>query len=1326
MATTENSKSNCDNRSVLHLTVRLAWHDSCWNGKLCEMPRKNIYCVGNYSLLSTRIQRRKNSDLEHNYSGEDASEIIKKEGYIPPCYWVINLLGDRRLKVKHVHPFCDFSKEARDGIKPIEDLVEPHSVLSWCFKFSFAHEGLLRYPPDLEDRLEHFLSYIVPNKSLVLFYLNYSNPVNGDRNRYLIVGAALVKDVKKPKRYVFDSSYYEKLKKKFGGYFPDIEWSFQIILDPDTIVMLPYQEYVKMRDGKSDEALKRKIDELLNEIAVEVDKQSLIPHFKYVSMHIPTDKALYILYEVLESLEKALKHGIVERELIETHIERCKRLIKHMWELRGEYPSLKKVLIAFGEERGLYNIITSDKHPADYKQYRQIEMQLDKFLSQHGDELTWIIENDDIDKLKMLLESMRHGSDENTYCSQILREMLALARIRGNSLFTVIKVLSRIDLTYAQILNILRKVGNKKLDINSVINEVYSLVYDYIPRHDLLEEQWFTEFMDFDIDLYLLDIPLIPDPTYSKSLPQSSPKAPGRLIAAIYEALRQKALLEGITAVKEDELINTLNEDNVLRLYRGIMPQVTKSDIEDITDNFKHILSCVIYRTVDSIEGPIYQLKIIREMERAIEEHIREILKKSPPNPDPSSNKHSSDILESLSRKMDSLDISNSRKKEFLKIQKAIYNKAVNQRLLIITGGAGTGKTETIINLVDLFSRIGKKPIYIVTPTGKSSLVIRDRLNERKLLQDRDVDVLTMHRLLYSYPFEDDGIPRKQAQRLVELIDMTFNDFRFFSKFKECVKDIGYKVRPEILIIDEASMVDEVLMALLSSIVDTYSLEHLIIVGDNNQLPPIGLGKPFIDIIDFLNEKYGEKFIVNLTQPIRFSTSTGIWAFSQAIACIDYPINDIERYVDETFKIEYFLDENDLKEKIRQILLEILGSSENHDDSSELLKLLNKALHLVHMEKPELDKVQILTPTRYGELGAEYINRALVLGHKHIENCDYVKLINEQNRYVTLSNYGRLLLIPNGSLGYWVKEDKKERIEFEEVREFKDKLSKDRRQIEMSLSRAKSRADKKMYYKLSRRFRNDNNKIINMLKDIKREIKGQYKEGESHISPAYAITVHKSQGSDFYYVILVLSRVSSFTTKELMYTALTRARKTIYLLLKKDLKDRIASIFQQIKSLSETEKRQTLLFKYRRYPGKTYVLKLKDGKTIYVRSKIEYMIAKTLDDIGVKLEYEPNDFKEYGIIPDFKVMIDGKVFYIEHLGLLDKEWYSQRWEAKRKIYEKLKLLDQVITTSEPKEASIAVEETIKRIVNDIRKNNLVKTKDGHPSKHHYILCENAE
>ena len=201
---------------ILHLTARLAWHDSLWNGKICSRPSENIYCSGNYSLLSTRIQRRKNSELEDKYADKSVNEIVEKEDYVPPCYWVINLLGDKTLKVKHVHPFCDFDEKAKEGgIKPIEDIIEPHAILTWSFKFSFAREGLLRYPPDLKDRLNHYLSYIVPGKSLVIFYLNYSNPVNGDRHRYLIVGVALIKKVKKPKEYEFNPSYYKELEERY-------------------------------------------------------------------------------------------------------------------------------------------------------------------------------------------------------------------------------------------------------------------------------------------------------------------------------------------------------------------------------------------------------------------------------------------------------------------------------------------------------------------------------------------------------------------------------------------------------------------------------------------------------------------------------------------------------------------------------------------------------------------------------------------------------------------------------------------------------------------------------------------------------------------------------------------------------------------------------------------------------------------------------------------------------------------------------------------------------------------------------------------------------
>ena len=338
-----------------------------------------------------------------------------------------------------------------------------------------------------------------------------------------------------------------------------------------------------------------------------------------------------------------------------------------------------------------------------------------------------------------------------------------------------------------------------------------------------------------------------------------------------------------------------------------------------------------------------------------------------------------------------------------------------------------------------------------------------------------------------------------------------------------------------------------------------------------------------------------------------------------------------------------------------------------------------------------------MAPTRYGELGTEYINRIIVLNGRNVADCEYVKIINEQNRYVELS-IGKTLLLPNGSLGCWTKK-KGGRVFFREVKEIFNRLPYDRY--------------------------NDRKIVYNKLRELVNEITGRFKEGDSYISPGYAITVHKAQGSDFDYVIFILPRISIFTTKELIYTALTRAKRRLYLLLNANLKDNIILILQQVKMLSELDRRNTLLFKYRRYPGRVYSLRLKSGEIIYLRSKAEYIIAKTLDNLGVEFKYEPSDLRDYGIIPDFKVVVDRKQYFIEHLGLLDKEVYRRRWEIKRKIYEKLGLLDQVITTSEPREGNIDVEGTIKRIINDIRRGKLIETKSGFPSKHHYVLTSSS-
>ena|GEM_PF-1000912 len=1308
---------------VLHLTVRLAWHDSCWTGKVCRRPSENIFCSGNYSLLSTRIQRRKIGNLEEQYSGKDASEIIERENYVPPCYWVINLLADKKLRVKHIHPFCDFTEEAKQGgIKPIEDTIEPYAILSWCFKFSFSRDGLLKYPRDLEDRLNHYLSYIVPGKSVVFFYLNYSNPVNGDRHRYLVVGAALVKDVKKPKQYEFDPTYYKKLENDFGGYFPPIEWSFQIVLDPDTIIIIPYQEYIKKLEEVKDENVKRKIERMIDEIIVEVDKQTLIPHFKYVSMHISTDKALYILYKILNSLNRINEHGIVEQSLIETYVKRAKELIKHLWRLRGEHSSLGKLLIALGVNRGIFSISPGKEkslHNLGYKKYKEIEEKIRKFLGQYGERLIEIIKTRDLNGLENLLNNIHPDSTMDSYCISLLREILHLAKSRGKIYFKLLELLSRLDLTYIQILNIIRAVENKQMNVRDIVDNPYSLIYSYIPQYELQEREWFVEFMDFNIDLYLLDIPLIPDPDYSELLWLSLPKALDRLIAVIYETLYNKAVFDGVTAVREEDLIEAINENQVLKLYHGTMPEISKADIEDIMVNRREALSNIIHCVVDPIEGRIFQLKHIREIERTIEDFIKKMLKKSFLVSSSNINYHIESVFKSLCEKMSCLNISKNQKEDFLSTQKDIYYKAVKHGLLVITGGAGTGKTETIVNLVDLYSRIGRKPILIVTPTGKSSLVIEERLKSRGLLRNVDM-VSTIHRLLYSYHFEKFLGLRGEYIQLVDLIDKTFNDIRFFSVFKNYIaKNSGLKINPRVLIIDEASMVDEVLLALLLSIVNIHNLEHLIIVGDSNQLPPIGFGKPFVDIIDFLNEKHGE-LVITLETPIRFPVKTGIWAFSQAFTSTDNPIDDPKNYVDDTLKIECFIDKEDLKGMVKNILKEILDKSNTVSiDEYGLLELFNNILGFGSADGPQLDKIQILTPTRYGELGSEYINKILILDSKNIQDYNYVKIINERNRYVNLKSYGRILLIPNGALGYWFREKAK----FMETSEFLKRLWDYKGLAIKYLSKTRNKFEKRKYYGLIKHLQNDIDRIYELLKDIVYEIKGRYKEGDSYISPGYAVTVHKAQGSDFDYVIFILPRISSFITKELVYTALTRAKKKLYLLLNANLKDNVVPILQQIKMLSELDRRQTLLFNYRRFSGRIYSLKLKDGRTIYTRSKIEYMIAKTLDGLGIEFEYEPRDLEEHGIIPDFKVVMNGKVFYIEHLGLLDKEIYRGRWETKRRIYEKLGLLGHVITTSEPKEGNINIEYIIKKIIDDIKSGKLMETKTGFPSKHHYILTK---
>jgi hypothetical protein len=199
---------------------------------------------------------------------------------------------------------------------------------------------------------------------------------------------------------------------------------------------------------------------------------------------------------------------------------------------------------------------------------------------------------------------------------------------------------------------------------------------------------------------------------------------------------------------------------------------------------------------------------------------------------------------------------------------------------------------------------------------------------------------------------------------------------------------------------------------------------------------------------------------------------------------------------------------------------------------------------------------------------------------------------------------------------------------------------------------------------------------------------------DENLELAYALTVHKSQGSDFDYVFLVLPSAATTLSRELLYTGLTRFRKKIVLLLERDTR-----ILETLRNpaASDTLNRNSNLFVLAVRPDDVehyYPSHLihRTSKGVLVRSKSEVIIADILSRLGASYEYEqklvsrddPHDFR----LPDFTVSFEGDTFYWEHLGMLAVPSYREAWERKRQWYENNKYLDRVITSEDGLDGSI--------------------------------------
>jgi len=317
-----------------HLTVRMAWHDAGWDGTVCRNPNANSYCTGSHSLLSDRLARNKNAEIEAAHAGKPLDTAMPD--YLPPCYWTSAAFAKSPLKVMHQHPFPGLEDKVIKGKLPA------NTSLTWPFRLTMTHSDKARkkqgkYFADLEGRVDRFMGRLAPDESIVFFYLNYDNPVSAEEYRYTLVGCAPLKEVDTTGKYKFDAAKLAKIRS--GGdmqNFPTLNWAMSVSTHfAKRGVRLPYQEYLALIEADP------KAESKLDEIRVLIQEPALVPGFKYVSEQLDEDQCLALLYKLRRAFEAVERHGVVKTG---NELHRLDAMIEATWRRRGLYPGLAAVV----------------------------------------------------------------------------------------------------------------------------------------------------------------------------------------------------------------------------------------------------------------------------------------------------------------------------------------------------------------------------------------------------------------------------------------------------------------------------------------------------------------------------------------------------------------------------------------------------------------------------------------------------------------------------------------------------------------------------------------------------------------------------------------------------------------------------------------------------------------------------------------------------------------------------------------------------------------------------------------------------------------------
>lgn len=1198
-----------------HISIRVPWHDTSWNGTVCHDPEANCHCVQYENIargkdVSVEITRKDMPFADFDRPSELPPCANESGGFLSPNEWTRS----------HTHPYREWLKESHGHLEETAWQVEPYTAHAVPFRW-LDRDNLEEFTqPQVAEALPHdtwpssytskwvfdphvqrailnaFFNPIVPNDSLAFFYTKSRQPIFEDVHRLVVgVGAVVA---------VGNERSYRNTTKPDAPDHPIWERDVAHSLRPGGHggLLVPYHEYLA---STGDPAEDRRRRELSRELRISPENGHAI-EFSYRSEHVGDDVAVSVLTQAIRVVDLVRKHGIASGDWAGCEDWLDARLAQ-AWTLRGQYPGIGPVLRAAGLPMASSLVHSLDSTDPGFRDapWRAV-----------GQVLDGSVEPPD----------QRYRREVDAFA----RDWLHLCNRPGK--LKLAKALSRVALDNDQ--------AERWWDETKRTQTVGRPIRDeeLVENLYLLSEYDAGSLSSAPITFATVDRALLGNTSGANS--EVSVAGRERLRAAIAAVLRE-AETAGDTLLGFDDIREAAQALSV-SVPVTIGPEWMQAHADELA-------SLISVHSDDGWAQLARRARIADQLRRKLSARSRREL---PPVDE--------DWLPLVERSIQvKSDLEAMRASQPDRVEKALQEQVqalkliVSRKLAVLVGRAGTGKT-TVLGALSRSSRIGG-PVLFLAPTGKARVRLSRNVDEGSVVQ-------TVAQYLLSQ-----GAYDTESQQPIVLQDGSYDGHRT-------------------IVIDESSMLtEETLLAVLSTF--SSNVDRLILVGDTAQLPPIGAGRPFSDLVAHLSgeivfdddedtpDKVSHRRGAHARLAVEVRSHRGedsdtlrlakLFSGDPLPANAESVIGDlVNESVLNDLQVQYWQTEQELRDALQQVLKEKLALVPGDTAAfNRLLGITSNGKHWNVTNSDAAENWQVLSPVRGDQWGVSELNRWIqrTWRGQELDACRTHKRWTDPFGPHEIIRLDKVLLTRNlrNRTGY--------------NRQTRQKVKEYLANGDIGLCAFDRRASQTFAKGsvMDIMFAGHSGVQFGFFRD---EFGNEGGDGKFEL--AYAITIHKAQGSDFDTVIAILPRHTRIHSRELLYTALTRSRGDLVLLVEGN--DLSALLDLAHITASDTIKRNSNLFRtsVRGQDGRQWahhlIHRAADGTP--VRSKSELKIMDDCLAAGLNPRYEQRRYSASGDgtfkLPDFTFVTDaGDAVIWEHLGMLDVEIYARDWNRKRQWYE---------------------------------------------------------